>query len=129
MPCPLPLQCQTASSQARLKSCWVLPPWGRPTPSFATLVFCTMCTVKILNEVLPCLVKLQVLVTVRWHYNNPCPIQVRYTCQNKFCYCKRSKSSVLMCMKKRIRSKLILQLYLTLISDIAGKQRNPEELR
>ncbi len=31
-PCPLPLEYQTASSQARLKSCWALPPWsGMPT--------------------------------------------------------------------------------------------------
>ncbi len=29
VPCPLPLEYQVASSQARLKSCWALPPWGR----------------------------------------------------------------------------------------------------
>ncbi len=28
MPCPLPLEYQAASSQARLKSCWALPPWA-----------------------------------------------------------------------------------------------------
>ncbi len=28
--CPLPLEYQAASSQARLKSCWALPPWGYP---------------------------------------------------------------------------------------------------
>ncbi len=36
---PLQLEYQAASSQARLKSCWALPPWGRPTPSFATIPF------------------------------------------------------------------------------------------
>jgi hypothetical protein len=29
-PCPLPLEYQVASSQARLKSCWALPPWSKP---------------------------------------------------------------------------------------------------
>jgi hypothetical protein len=29
-PCPLPLEYQAASSQARLKSCWALPPWSVP---------------------------------------------------------------------------------------------------
>jgi hypothetical protein len=39
VPCPPSLKYQAVSSQARLKSCWALPPWLRPlTPPSPPLV-------------------------------------------------------------------------------------------
>ncbi len=34
VPCPLPLEYRAASSNARLTSCWALPPWFVPLEEF-----------------------------------------------------------------------------------------------